>query len=99
MAIEKISSRHLGKEETCRLCKSGSMISFNWQYSLDDSNSNLPRSKDLYVNERKLKTGTLFQCKICSSYWYLDSAEQFMNHVKDEKLQVINLWSDSDQRL
>jgi len=99
MAIEQISSRKIGKDANCSFCQAGSTISFNWQYALKNSKSDLPKNKDLYINPIELKKGTLFQCKSCGSYWYLDSDKQFMNHVKDEKLKIINLWSNSDQKL
>lgn len=99
MTIEQISSRQIGKEANCSICQAGSTISFNWQYAQKNSKSDLPKNKDLYINPIELKTGTLFQCKSCKSHWYLDSNEQFMNHVKDEKLEIIHTWSDSDQKL
>jgi hypothetical protein len=99
MAIEQISSRKIGKEANCSFCQAGSTISFNWQYALKKSKSDLPKNKDLYINPIELKKGTLFQCKSCGSHWYLDSDDQFMNHVKDEKLKIISLWSNSEQKL
>lgn len=99
MTIEEISTRQIGKEANCSFCQAGGTISFNWQYNLKNSKSVLPKNKDFYVNPIKLKKGTLFQCRSCESHWYLDSDELFMNHVKDEKLETIKLWSGSDQKL
>jgi len=99
MSIEQISSKQIGKEANCNFCQAGITISFNWKYALENSKSDLPKNKDLYVNPIKLKKGTLFQCKSCGGHWYLDSDEQFMNHVKDEKLETIELWSNSGQKL
>ena len=99
MSIEQTSSRQLGREATCSFCQAGSTISFNWQYALKNSKSDLPKNKELYVNPQKLKTGTLFQCKNCSSYWYLDADEQFMNVVHEDKLDVIRAWSEKSLTL
>lgn len=99
MSIEKISSRQIGKEAKCSFCQAGSTISFSWQYALKNSKSDLPKNKELYINPQKLKTGTLFQCNSCGAHWYLDADEQFMNHVKEEKLDIINSWSDTSLKL
>lgn len=99
MTIDQFSSRQIGKKASCSFCQAGNIISFNWKYALENSKSDLPKNKDLYVNPIKLKKGSLLQCKSCGSHWYLDSDEQLMNHVKDEKLETIELWGNSDQKL
>jgi len=99
MSIEQISSRQLGRNTKCRLCQAGSTISFNWQYALKNSKSDLPKIKNLYVNPQKLKTGTLYQCKSCGAHWYLDADKQLMNFVQEEKLDVISRWSETNLKL
>ncbi len=95
MLITQLSTKQLGKDAKCQLCKAGSIISFNWQYAQKNENTDLPKDKSIYLNPVPLKSGTLFECKACGAHWYLDSEERFMNHVKESKIPLIHEWSSS----
>ncbi|MDH5178100.1 MAG: hypothetical protein OEZ39_16465 [Gammaproteobacteria bacterium] len=99
MSLTTISSQYADKKPSCRICKAGSSISFNWSYAMEGKSADLPNSKDIYINPEPLKTGVLYQCRHCQSYWYLDADEQYMHHVADSKVALVQAWSQSDLRL
>ena len=99
MSTEQISTKQMEEGSYCSSCQAGITISFNWKYAHENDDPDLPNIKDLYINAEKLTEGTLFQCRYCGSYWYLDPEERFMNHVKNEKLDIMRLKNNSHQAL
>jgi hypothetical protein len=66
------------------------MVSFNWSFA--QKNSDMPVAT-AFVCKQSLKSGSLYQCRFCDTYWYLDADESFMYHVTDQDLPRVLDWN------
>jgi hypothetical protein len=95
MSFTEISSQKLGEHEQCAQCHAGNTVSVNWQYLSQSKLSGIPKSKSIFINQEALKSGCLYQCKSCSSNWYLDEDKETMSFVENSLLPLIRKWNDS----
>ncbi|MGH7740077.1 MAG: hypothetical protein ACREL1_08025 [bacterium] len=74
-------------------------IQFDWKLSLSEPTRAPGHYSQTLLKRESLKRGSLYECSACGQVWYLDSRQEMMTVVPEEKISLLARWGSGPQIL
>ena len=84
----------VGESLFCNTCEAGLMEMFNWKMA-GEGESDLPNVKEDFVHLKPMKSGELYECKVCSAKWYVDGDGILAHFINASQLPSLMAWDNS----
>ena len=86
-----------GAKNGCPACAGEKgMVQFNWKWAKESPNGDLGRSVPFLIQNKKWRSGSLFQCSSCGRPWYLDEAQETMTLLSQNLARLMEAWSSGE---